>query len=74
MGGGKSELQRAGWSVIRTAPPCEIGVADISQGGIRKVPQKGYRLPRYAGSDELRVKSYEFITPYSELLTPNFGG
>jgi len=72
MGGGKSELQRAGWSVIRTAPR-EVAIAPTSQG-IRKVPQKGYRLPRYAGSDELRVKSYEFITPYSELLTPNFGG
>jgi len=41
--GGKSELHRAGWSVIRTVPPCEIGLAAISQGGVRKVPQKGYR-------------------------------
>jgi hypothetical protein len=38
------------------------------------VPQKGYHLPRYAGSEELRVKSYEFITTYSKLLIPNFGG
>jgi len=55
---------------MRTVP-CEAAVTSPSQG-IRKVPQKGYRLPRYAGSDELRVKSDEFITPYSELLTPNF--
>jgi len=25
--GGKSELHRAGWSVMRTVPPCEKGVA-----------------------------------------------
>ena len=28
---------------MRTAPPCEIGEAAISQGRVRKVPQKGYR-------------------------------
>jgi len=55
---------------MRTVP-CEVAASPTSQG-VRKVPQKGYRLPRFAGSDELRVKSYEFITPYSELLTPNF--
>ncbi len=48
MGGGKSELHRAGWSVIRTVPgpartgdkesateripPCGIGVTAIPQG------------------------------------------
>ena len=48
--GGKSELRRAGWSVMRTVP-CEAAVTSPSQG-VRKVPQKGYRLPRYAGSDE----------------------
>jgi len=41
--GGKSELHRARWSVIRTAPPCEIGLTAISQGRVRKVPQKVYR-------------------------------
>jgi len=70
MRGGKSELRRAGWSVIRTVPR-EVAAMPTSQG-VRKVPQKGYRLPRYAGSDELRVKSYEFFAHLSELLTPNF--
>jgi len=41
--GGKSELHRAGWSVIRTVSLYERGVSAISQGGVRKVPQKGYR-------------------------------
>ena len=39
---GKSELQRAGWSVTRTVP-CEVPTVSTSQG-IRKVPQKTYRL------------------------------
>ena len=37
MRGGKSELRRAGWSVIRT-------VSSLQRDEIRKVPQKTYRL------------------------------
>ena len=41
MRGGKPELHRAGWSVMRTVP-FEAAVTSPSQG-VRKVPQKGYR-------------------------------
>jgi len=50
MRGGKSELHRAGWSVMRTVP-CDVAVTLTSQG-VRKVPQKGYR-PAFGG---IRVK------------------
>ncbi len=54
--GGKSELRRAGWSVMRTVP-VKQPKADFA--GIRKVPQKHTACPAARGvlSIEWRVRS-----------------
>ena len=62
MRGGKSELRRAGWSVIRTVPP---------KGDKESATENRPPSAPLVRSDELGVKSYEFNALNSELLTPN---